>query len=99
MTDWNDALDTAKQALPFAAEQLDALKKQPPACLHPELTFDSGDYYVLCHACNSRWVRVKIGGLESGTDREGRQVGGDPSAANIGQASGLSGHRRVEPKK
>lgn len=97
MSEWNDALTAAQAELPFAAGQLEALKKQPPACLHPELTFDNGDYYVLCRACNSKWVKVKVGGLESGTDAQGRQVGGDTSIANQGQAAGLSGHRRVEP--
>jgi hypothetical protein len=98
MSEWNKAIDAAQDALPEGLRSiLEPLKKQPPACLHPELIFNSGDYYVMCPACNSKWVRVKPGGLESGMDAQGRQVGGDTSVANQGQAAGLSGHRRVEP--
>ena len=98
MSDWNDAIDSAKAALPQDAAKLDALKKLPPDCIHPELTFDSGDYYIRCHICNSKWVRCNLNWPESGTNRAGQQVGGDPASANIGAAAGLSGHKRVTPK-
>ena len=97
MSDWNDAIDAAKAALPQDAAKLDTLKKLPLDCLHDELTFDSGDYYVGCRKCNSKWVKVNLTWPESGTNRAGQQVGGDPASANIGAAAGLSGHKRVTP--
>jgi len=99
VNDWNDALDAAKAALPQDAAKLDALKKLPPDCIHPELTFDSGDYYIRCRICNSKWVRCNLSWPESGINRTGQQVGGDPASANIGAAANLSGNKRVEPGK
>lgn len=97
MSDWNDAIIAAQAALPAVAAKLDTLKRPDSAsCLHPELTFDSGDYLVICHACGSRWVMAALG-RESGTDRNGQLVGGDVSLANKGAAAGLSGQRRIKP--
>lgn len=97
MTEWNDAIAAAEAAIPDQAAKLATLRRpDTTSCLHPELTFDSGDYYVFCHTCNSKWVRVNMNWPESGLPS--RQVGGDPGSANIGAASGLSGHKRVEPK-
>ena len=97
MSDWNDAIEAAKAALPLQAAALDKLvRPDAAACLHPELTFDNGDYLIICHACNSRWAMVGLG-RESGRDRTGQLVGGDVSLANKGTAAGLSGQRRVKP--
>jgi hypothetical protein len=95
VSEWNDALTAAQKELPFVADQLEALKRRPPACLHPELTFESGDYYVLDHACGAKWARTNPNHSESGTDATGQQVGGDPASANDREASGLSGNKRI----
>lgn len=97
MSDWNAAIAAAQAALPKQAGVLDALKRPEAGteCLHLELTFDSGDYMLICHTCGSRWVMTALG-RESGIDRQsGQIVGGDPSLANRGSAANLSGHRRV----
>jgi hypothetical protein len=98
VSDWNDAISAAQARLPAQAETLGKLKRldDTTECLHPELTFDNGDYLIICHACGVRWVMVGLG-RESGTDRNGQLVGGDVSLANKGAAAGLSGQRRIKP--
>ena len=97
MSEWNDAIAAAKNALPTHAAALDRLVRPDSGdCLHPELTFDNGDYLIICHTCGNRWAMVAQG-RESGIDRNGQLVGGDVSLARKGAAAGLSGHRRVKP--
>lgn len=52
-------------------------------CHHPEINFGSGDYYIFCHGCNSKWVMsshaISEGGIDSTT---GQRVGGTPELAN-----------------
>jgi hypothetical protein len=108
MSEWNDAILAAQARLLEQAVSLGELKKPddgtvsppPPVpssdCLHVELTFDNGDYLIICHTCGNRWVMVKLG-RESGNDQNGQLVGGDVSLANKGAAAGLSGQRRMKP--
>lgn len=49
-------------------------------CLHEELTFGSGDYFIFCSKCNRTWII---------DERDGKM-------SNIGRASGLSGEKRIK---
>lgn len=52
-------------------------------CHHPEINFGSGDYYIFCHGCNSKWVMSSHAISEYGTDGiTGERVGGVPELAN-----------------
>ncbi len=65
-------------------------------CDHPKLQFGSGDYYIFCQACGGRWVRTGHDRPEYGIDKDGKEVGGNPSVANQGIGSGLSGSVRIK---
>ena len=67
-------------------------------CVHPELQFGSGDYYLFCHACNAQWMRCKPGKKEYAIDAEGNAIGGAPEEANVGEGKFNSGHIRVTPE-
>lgn len=53
-------------------------------CGHETVSFQSGDYYVMCRDCGSMWGRLKPGQNEYGTLADGRPVGCSPEAANTG---------------
>ncbi len=58
------------------------------ACLHEKLSFGSGDYYLFCDDCRCSWVMRVEQALQPGELVEGIDH-------NQGEASGLSGERRV----
>lgn len=55
-------------------------------CQHIELQFNSGDYYIACHACGARWARIGPSHEqpEYGTDYKGNPIGARPELANQG---------------
>ena len=53
-------------------------------CQHTRLRFNSGDYYIACVDCPSRWATISHGRPEYGEDKDGRAIGADPSVANQG---------------
>lgn len=67
-------------------------------CEHEEIQFNSGDYYIYCLGCGSKWVRHNLHDMEY-TISDGRAIGADPSAANKGKGGGLSGHKRYKVKE
>lgn len=55
-------------------------------CLHPELLFGSGDYYIFCTnpACGRKWTTT------------GAEEQAMPELANKGRQAYMSGERRVK---
>jgi hypothetical protein len=53
-------------------------------CQHKELQFNSGDYYITCHACGFRWARIHHSQPEYGHDKDGKPIGCTPERANVG---------------
>lgn len=64
-------------------------------CRHEEVYFGSGDYYVFCRGCGSRWGRVGMQ-REYGVSMGGEQIGCMPELSNKGPAMGNS-DVRVNP--
>ncbi len=59
-----------------------------PGCLHKELTFGSGDYYIFCAnpICKCSWIMKALGKDEVDVD-----------LSNKGVSATLSDAKRVEP--
>jgi hypothetical protein len=53
-------------------------------CLHEDIYFGSGDYYIFCAICFRRWVTIN----------PDEQI--DSTISNNGAQSGLSGEHRVK---
>ena len=54
-------------------------------CQHIAVQFNSGDYYVACHACGARWARIDNSKQpEYGHDKDGKPIGCMPEEANQG---------------
>jgi hypothetical protein len=60
-------------------------------CLHTELHFGSGDYYLFCHDCGATWGML-------GDFNEPTVQRLAPEKANQGKGSGLSGVIRTAPR-
>lgn len=69
-------------------------------CIHPELNFASGDYYVTCARCNAMWMRkARDGRAEYGWDHNNHPVGAAPSEASGNVQAMVAGPRVLQQQK
>ena len=65
-------------------------------CIHANLQFNSGDYYVSCIDCHAMWMRKSRGSQpEYGYDHQGRKIGAAPEEATGNQNAMMSGPRAL----
>ena len=65
-------------------------------CIHANLQFNSGDYYVSCIDCHAMWMRKSRGSQpEYGYDYQGRKIGAAPEEATGNQNAMMSGPRAL----
>ena len=50
-------------------------------CLHPELWFASGDYYVRCLGCHASWGKLSNDGRPEYGEIDGKKIGCAPEQA------------------
>ena len=62
-------------------------------CLHETLQFNSGDYYIFCADCGSKWCAHNAEDREYDFLPDGSRVGADPSVC-VAPGNQLSGQRR-----
>ena len=69
---------------------------QVEACQHTELQFNSGDFYLVCTKCSSKWALVG-GQPEYGIDAKGQPIGANPLLQNRGFVPNVQGEFRKVP--